>query len=142
LHPKPYNLQHPGELWKHTAFDSQEEYTAFLEQPVMLGKPTASHPNGGMKQKYHDFADKLWNKFKVVRREIASSTSVIWARLLPNNLLPSGKLMPDIVRLLLDPFLSCFTAALLTVAGASDDIDSELDEYNSNNILVKSAALI
>jgi hypothetical protein len=63
----------------------------------MLGKPTASHPNGGMKQKYHDFADKLWNKFKVVRREIASSTSVIWARLLPNNLLPSGKLMPDIV---------------------------------------------
>ena len=63
----------------------------------MLGKPTASNPFGGMKQKYHDFADKLWNKFKVVRREIASSTSVIWARLLPNNLLPSGKLMPDIV---------------------------------------------
>lgn len=63
----------------------------------MLGKPTASHPSGGMKQKYHDFADKLWNKFKVVRREIASQTSVIWARLLPGNHLPSGKHMPEIV---------------------------------------------
>jgi hypothetical protein len=71
----------------------------------MLGKPTASHPFGGMKQKYHDFADKLWNKFKVVRREIASQTSVIWARLLPGNNLPSGVHMPEIVhRLRLEMF--------------------------------------
>jgi hypothetical protein len=97
LHIKPYNLQHPSELWKHTAFTDQAEYDAFIAQPSMLGKPTASHPHGGMKQKYHDFADKLWNKFKVVRREIASQTSVIWANLLPGNNLPSGVHMPEIV---------------------------------------------
>jgi hypothetical protein len=68
-----------------------------MAQPSMLGKPTASHPNGGMKQKYHDFADKLWNKFKVVRREIATQTSVIWARLVPGNKLPSGIHMPETV---------------------------------------------
>jgi hypothetical protein len=105
LHIKPYNLQHPSELWKHTAFTDQAEYEAFLAQPSMLGKPTASHPFGGMKQKYHDFAEKLWNKFKVVRREIATQTSVIWARLLPGNNLPSGVLMPEIVhRLRLEMF--------------------------------------
>jgi hypothetical protein len=97
LHPKPHGLQHPSELWKHTAFADKAEYDAFIQQPSMLGKPTASHPSGGMKQKYHDFADKLWNKFKVVRREIASQTSVIWANLLPGNNLPSGVLMPEIV---------------------------------------------
>jgi hypothetical protein len=97
LHPKPYNLQHPSELWKHTAFEDKAEFDAFMTNPSMLGKPTASNPFGGMKQKYHDFAEKVWNKFKVVRREIANQTSVIWARLLPGNHLPSGKHMPDIV---------------------------------------------
>ncbi len=106
LHPKPYQLQHPSELWKHTAFEGKSEYDLFVEQPSTLGKPTASHPNGGMKQKYHDFADKIWNKFKVVRREIASQTAVIWARLLPGNHLPSGILMPEVVyKLRLEMFL-------------------------------------
>jgi hypothetical protein len=97
LHPKPHNLQHPSELWKHTAFENQLEYDEFIAQPSLLGKPSASHPDGGMKQKLHDFADKIWNKFKVVRRDIASQTSVIWARLLPGNHLPSGVLMQEIV---------------------------------------------
>jgi hypothetical protein len=62
LHPKPEGLLHPKELWKHTAFENLEERTIFLDQPLKLGKPTASNPQGGIKQKYHDFANKLWLK--------------------------------------------------------------------------------
>ncbi len=97
LHPKPDGLLHPRELWKHTAFENQEEYTFFAEQPMKLGKPTASNPHGGMKQKYHDFANKLWLKFKLVRREIANSTQVLWSEQVPQNAMPSGKGMNEIV---------------------------------------------
>ena len=50
-----------------------------------------------MNQRYHDFADKVWEKFKLVKREIASSTQVHWNKIVVNNMLPSGKLMPDVV---------------------------------------------
>lgn len=97
LHPKPEGLLHPKELWKHTAFENLEERTIFLDQPLKLGKPTASNPQGGMKQKYHDFANKLWLKFKLVRREIANSTQVLWSEQVPRNAMPSGKGMTEIV---------------------------------------------
>jgi hypothetical protein len=90
LHPKPHVLQHPSEVWKHTAFANQLEYDDFLESPTTLGKPSAAQPCNGMKQKYHDFAEKIWNKFKLIRREIGSHTAVIFARLVPGNKLPSG----------------------------------------------------
>ena len=64
---------------------------------MKLGKPTASNPQGGMKQKYHDFANKLWLKFKLLRREIANSTQVLWAECVPQNTMPSGKGMTEIV---------------------------------------------
>ena len=50
-----------------------------------------------MKQSYHDFADKMWLKFKLLRREIASQTQALWAQLVPGNKLPSGLQMPEIV---------------------------------------------
>jgi hypothetical protein len=50
-----------------------------------------------MKQKYHDFANKLWLKFKLVRREIANSTQVLWSEQVPQNAMPSGKGMNEIV---------------------------------------------
>ena len=90
LHPKPHLLQHPSEVWKHTAFTDQREYDEFLQQGSTLGKPTVSQPANGMKQQYHDFAEKIWNKFKLVRREIGSQTAVIFAKLCPGNKLPSG----------------------------------------------------
>jgi hypothetical protein len=52
---------------------------------------------GGMKQSYHEFADKIWEKFKLVKREIASSTQVHWNKIVVNNMLPSGKVMGDVV---------------------------------------------
>ena len=73
-HPKPHGLTHPLLLWKNTAFEDQNEYDTWLSSPAKLGKPTVAYPHGGMKQSYHDFADKIWEKFKVVKREIASST--------------------------------------------------------------------
>ena len=75
-HPKPHGLTHPALLWKNTAFDDENEYETWLSSPAKLGKPTVAHPHGGMKQSYHDFADKIWEKFKVVKRDIASSTQV------------------------------------------------------------------
>jgi hypothetical protein len=50
-----------------------------------------------MKQSYHEFADKIWEKFKLVKREIASSTQVHWNKIVVNNMLPSGKVMGDVV---------------------------------------------
>jgi hypothetical protein len=90
-YPKPHALQHPGELWKNSAFENADEYKAFVDQPMKLGRPTAGNPQGGMMQKYHDFAEKIWAKFKLVRREIAAETCVIWKSLVPNNHFPSGK---------------------------------------------------
>lgn len=75
-HPKPHCLTHPDVLWKNTAFADQDEYDTWLSSPAKLGKPTVAHPHGGMKQSYHDFADKIWEKFKIVKREIAASTQV------------------------------------------------------------------
>ena len=75
-HPKPYGLSHPDLFWKNTAFADQDEYDKWLSVPAKLGKPTVAHPHGGMKQSYHDFAEKVWEKFKVTKREIASATQV------------------------------------------------------------------
>lgn len=97
LHKKPHALQHPLEVWKHTAFEHQEEMDAFLNRSGTLGRPTSTQPQNGMKQSYHDFADKMWLKFKLLRREIASQTQALWAQLVPGNKLPSGLQMPEIV---------------------------------------------
>lgn len=50
-----------------------------------------------MKPSYHDFADKVWEKFKILKREIASTTQHHWNKIVPGNMLPSGKHMPDVV---------------------------------------------
>jgi hypothetical protein len=97
-HPKPHALQHPAELWKHTPFQSAAEFKEWKSNPAKLGKPTASNPLGGMPQKYHDFANKIWEKFKLIRREIASATSVLWAKLVPKNQLGSGRTMDQVVQ--------------------------------------------
>ncbi len=74
---KPKGLLHPDELWKHTAFDSAEEYAVWCDTPTKLGKPTKACPFGGMaKQRYHDWADKIWEKFKLLKREILAATAV------------------------------------------------------------------
>jgi hypothetical protein len=97
LHPKPHQLLHPSELYKHTAFEDKDEHRRWLDAPQPLGKPGARNPHCGMKQSYHDFAEKIWAKFKLIRREIANETSVIWANLVPQNHIPSGKNMADVV---------------------------------------------
>ena len=96
-HPKPHALQHPAELWKHTPFENEAEYKAWRANPAKLGKPSATHPTGGMLQKYHDFANKIWEKFKLTKREIATSTSVLWSKLVPKNQMGSGKSMDQVV---------------------------------------------
>jgi hypothetical protein len=75
-HPMPHGLSHPDQIWKNTAFADKKEFDEWMGSPAKLGKPTVAHPHGGMKQSYHDFADKVWEKFKVTKREIASSTQV------------------------------------------------------------------
>ena len=76
-HVKPKGLLHPDELWKHTAFESAAEYAVWCATPTKLGKPTKACPFGGMaKQRYHDWADKIWEKFKLLKREILAATAV------------------------------------------------------------------
>jgi hypothetical protein len=77
----PHSLTHPDQYWKSTAFADKNEYDEWLSAPAKLGKPSTTHPHGGMKQTYHDFADKVWEKFKVTKREIAASTQVCIAYL-------------------------------------------------------------
>ena len=72
----PHGISHPDQIWKNTAFADKREYDEWMASPTKLGKPTTAYPHGGMKQSYHDFGDKVWGKFKVTRREIASSTQV------------------------------------------------------------------
>ena len=72
----PHSLSHPDQFWRNTAFADKNEYDEWLSAPAKLGKPSTTHPHGGMKQSYHDFADKVWEKFKVTKREIAASTQV------------------------------------------------------------------
>lgn len=72
----PHGLSHPDQIWKNTAFADKKEFDEWLLSPAKLGKPTVAYPHGGMKQSHHDFADKVWEKFKVVKREIASATQV------------------------------------------------------------------
>ena len=50
-----------------------------------------------MPQRYHDFAKKIWEKFKLVRREIANATSALWSKLVPQNQLPSGRTIDQVV---------------------------------------------
>ena len=76
-HPKPHALQHPAEFWKHTPFENAKEYADWKAEPAKLGKVTLALPHGGLsKQKYHDFADKIWEKFKLTKREILAATAV------------------------------------------------------------------
>jgi hypothetical protein len=67
-----------------------------------------------MKQKYHDFGDKIWAKFKLIRREIAAETCVIWKELIPNNHFPSGVGMTETLDTLklrmFDKWQSCPTS--------------------------------
>jgi hypothetical protein len=60
-----------------------------------LGKPTEDKV---LRQKYYDFAEKMWNKFKVIRREITTATSVHWTALVPQNVLKSGISLAETVQ--------------------------------------------
>jgi hypothetical protein len=100
IHPKPDFLKHPNELWKHTAFADSPEWQRFQDQPQLNGKPSATNPLCGMKQEYHDFAEKIWNKFKILRREIQGAVQVPWKNLLKGGALPSGVQLRDMVEAL------------------------------------------
>jgi hypothetical protein len=93
-------LKHPNELWKHTAFADSTEYQKFQDQPQLNGKPSATNPQCGMKQEYHDFAEKIWNKFKILRREIQGAVQVPWKNLLKGGALPSGVQLRDMIEAL------------------------------------------
>lgn len=100
IHPKPDFLKHPNELWKHTAFANSTEYQRFQDQPQLNGKPSATNPHCGMKKEYHDFAEKIWNKFKILRREIQGAVQVPWKNLLNGGALPSGFQLRDMIEAL------------------------------------------
>ena len=128
-YPKPHPLQHPAELWKHTAFENPAEYKEWKANPAKLGKPTVNNPLGGMPQRYHDFAKKIWEKFKLVRREIANATSALWAKLVPRNQLGSGKSMDQVVeeirRALFDQWSMEPTSKTSTLVYCKVSIESE-----------------
>lgn len=63
-HPMPYRLQHPSEVWKHTAFQNQAEYNSFQSAPQKLGRPSATNPLGEL---FLDFRTRFtllcrWNE--------------------------------------------------------------------------------
>jgi hypothetical protein len=132
LHLKPHALQHPLEFWKHTAFVDKAEYDEFNTSGKNLGKSSARNPLCGMKQKYHEFADKIWNKWKLTRRDIANCVQAPWKILVPNNQLPSGIKLAEIVDLLRleifkkwlsrSPFALNFMGGLLEVGSTAERI--------------------